>query len=209
MRQAVAKCSSNGMEVGISIGNRKVTDLDYADDIALLTDNEAALQSFVDQVVFFGAMLGLKINADKTKVMAACTTVAPRINVQGTDVESVDSFRYLGCLISNRNSCESDILSRICLAQAAYQLLHPCLFAREDVSIPTKMRVYLASVRSVLVYGCESWTVTSSLSSTLDSCEFGFLRRLLGVKSFPFPRNSEVLRRCGIHSSLSQFVKRS
>lgn len=71
------------------------------------------------------------------------------------------------------------------------------------------MRVYLASVRSVLVYGCESWTVTSSLSSTLDSCEFGFLRRLLGVKSLPFPRNSEVSRKCGIQSSLSQFVKRS
>ena len=54
MRQAVASCTRNGKVVGIPVGDRRVADLDYADDIALLADNEADLQFFVDQVVYFG-----------------------------------------------------------------------------------------------------------------------------------------------------------
>jgi len=54
----------------------------------------------------------------------------------------------------------------------------------------------------------ESWAVTSSLSFALDCCELGFLRRQLGVRSFPFPVNSEVRSRCGLQTSLSQVVKR-
>ena len=67
MRQAVASCANSGRKVGISLGDHQITDLDYADDISLFADNEADLQFFVVQVVFFGAMVGLSINPDKTK----------------------------------------------------------------------------------------------------------------------------------------------
>ena len=200
MRQVVDSSSSSGRKVGISTGDKLITDLDYADDIALLADNETDLQFFVDQVVLFGAMLGLKINPDKTKMMAVNTPGIPKVTVQGVDVEVVESFHYLGSLISIYNSCEADVLFRTCLAQGSFQQLYPHLFSRDDVSVSTKMRVYLASVRTILLYGCESWTVTSSLSSTLDSCEMGFLRRLLSIRNFPYPPNTDVRNRCDICS---------
>ena len=156
MRQAVASCTSNGKEVGIPVGSRHLTDLDYADDIALLADNEADLQFFIDQVVFFAGMVGLKINADKTKMMSICSPVVPKITVEGVEVENVETFRYLGSLITTRSSNEDDVLARIGFAQASFQQLYPCLFSRQDVSISTKMRVYLASVRSILLYVAES-----------------------------------------------------
>ena len=88
-----------------------------------------------------GAMVSLKIN----QMMSFCTPVT-RISIQGVHVES---FRYLGSVISTGNSCEEDILSRICLGQTSIQQLHTCLFSRVDVSIYIKMRVYQASMRSI------------------------------------------------------------
>ena len=125
-------------------------------------------------------------------------------------MENVDNFRYLGSLISTDNSCEKDILSRICLAQASFNQLYTCLFSREDVSISTKMRVYdyVASVRSVLLYSCEFRTIKSSLSSILDSCEMSFLLRILGVRGFPYPPNEEVRSRCHVEETISQIIKR-
>ena len=207
MRQAVASCAKSGKKVGISVGGRQITDLDYADDLALFADNAADLQFFVDQIVFFGAMVGLKINPEKSKVLTVCAP-ASRISIQGIDVECVTKFRYLGSLISADNSCEEDVLSRICLAQVAFNQLYTCLFSREDVSISTKMRVYLASVRSVLLYSCESWIITSSLSSLLESCEMSFLRRILGIRGIPRPTNEEVRSRCFVEEKLSQTIKR-
>ncbi|KAA3669782.1 uncharacterized protein DEA37_0001131, partial [Paragonimus westermani] len=145
MHKAVESCMTHGKNIGVSLGSHQVTDLDYADDIALLAETEADLQFFADQVVLFGAMLGLKINPDKSKVMAICSPV-PHISISGVDLENVDSFRYLGSQVTVDGSCEHDILCRMSLAQVAFQQLYTCLFSREDVTIPTKIRVYVASV---------------------------------------------------------------
>jgi hypothetical protein len=152
-----------------------VTDLDYADDIALLADNADDLQFFVDQVVSFGAILGLQLNPSKCKVMNTCAHPT-HIVIQDVEIENVNNFRYLGSLISADNSCEQDIRSRMCVAQASFQKLHQCLFSRNDISISTKVRVYMASVRTIMLYGSESWVLTSSLTSALNSCEMRFLR---------------------------------
>jgi hypothetical protein len=208
MKKAVAKCHLDNRKIGISLGDREITDLDYADDIALLADNANDLQYFVDQVVFFGSMLGLHINPDKSKILTVCSQPS-RILIQGVEIENVRSFRYLGSLISADNSCEQEVLSRMCLAQSAFQKLNKCLFSRIDISISTKVRVYMASVRTILLYGSESWVLTSSLSSMLNSCEMRFLRQMVGIISFPYPSNDEVRRLCHIVESVSQAVKRN
>ena len=127
------------MKVGISLGSHEITDLDYADDIALLANNESDLQFFVDQVVMFGSMLGLAINADKTEVMSICS-LPLKICISVSKLQVVDSFWYLGSLITTDSSCEHDVLSRIGLAQVSFQQLYPSLFSRQDISINTKMR---------------------------------------------------------------------
>jgi len=134
---------------------------------------------------------------------------APNITIGGADIGKVEQYRYLGSLITSDTSCEKDIQCRIALAQASFQQLFPCLFSRQDISIYTKMRVYLASVRSVLLYSCESWNVTSALASTLDSCEMNFFRRILGVSgNIPRTPNVTVRQRCHMKESLTAIIKR-
>ena len=140
MKQAVSTCTSSGNDVGITLGGLKITDLDYADDIALLADCETDMQFFLDQVIYCGKMVGLQIDPDKSKIMNILSP-APRIIAQGIEIESVSSFRYLGSLITVDISCEADVLARIGFARAAFEKLHNALFSREDISIQTKMRV--------------------------------------------------------------------
>ena len=161
------------------LGDQQITVLDYADDIAVLSESEHDLQVFVDKVIFFGNLVALKINPDKSKVMSFCS-LPPRIIINGLQLESVEQFRYLGSLISANTSCEKDVLSRIGFAQASFQRLFTALFSREDISINTKMHVYLALIRTVLLYGCKSWNITAALASTLDSCEMTFFTQDIG-----------------------------
>jgi hypothetical protein len=92
-----------------------------------------------------------------------------------------------------------------CVAQATLQKLHQCFFSRNDISISTKVRVYMASVRTIMLYGSESWVLTSSL----NKCEMRFSRRMLGLANHPYPSNEEVQRLCHVEDTLSQVVKRN
>ena len=83
MRHAISTCIDNGKNVGISVGGHQITDLDYADDIALLADNETDLQFFVDQIIVFGKIASIRIN------------LAPKIIIQGVDIKNFDSFHNL------------------------------------------------------------------------------------------------------------------
>ena len=73
--------------MGVSLGDQQITDLDYADDIALVSD-EHDLQVFVDKVIFFGNLVGLKINPDKSKMMLFCSLL-PRIVINGLQFERI------------------------------------------------------------------------------------------------------------------------
>ena len=134
MHKAMESCRAEGNTVGISVGDQQITDLDYADDIALLSESEHDLQVFVGKVIFFGNLVGLRINPNKSKVMSFCSR-PPRIIINGLQLERVEQFRYLGSLISANASCEKDVLSRIGFAQASFQILFTGLFSREDISI--------------------------------------------------------------------------
>jgi len=206
MRKAVESCTRNNRKVGISLGNKVVTDFDYADDIALMAGNESDMQFFVDKICFFGKMVGLCINPDKSKVMSICTIAPCKISVYGSELENVDSFRYLGSLLSADGCSDRDIVSRIGFAQASFQQLYPCFFSRKDISIQLKVRVYMASVRSVFLYGCESWAATDSLCTLLERCELSFLRRILDDRSIPRTANCKVRHVCQIKETLSQTI---
>jgi hypothetical protein len=208
MQKSVERCRAEGKSIGISLGDQQITDLDYADDIVLFSEKNSDLQAFVDKVSFFGNMVGLKINPDKSKTMSFCSA-PPDITIDGVRLEKVDHFRYLGSLITVDGTSEKDIECRIGFAQASFQKLSTCLFSREDISISTKMRVYLASIRSILLYGCESWSITAVLTTKLDSCETNFLRRILNVAGkIPYMSNDMVRLRCKIMEPLSAVIKR-
>jgi hypothetical protein len=113
------------------------------------------------------------------QVITVCNEPA-HIVIEAVEFEDVTGFRYLDSLITDDNSNEKEILSRICLAQDAFQKLNKCLFSRKDISIVAKICVYMLSVCTILLNGSESCGLTSSLASKISTCEMRFLRQMSG-----------------------------
>nr|VZI25315.1 unnamed protein product [Spirometra erinaceieuropaei] len=149
---------SDGVE--FAPGHR-LTDLDYADDIALLASNFGDLQSMVSRVNEVAKSVGLSINAGKTEVFSSCIPGQEKapLGIDGCQLEEVDSFKYLGARLLPNGQSKDDAVSRIDAARWVFSSLLKCLWNRRDLSIATKIRVHRASVRSVLLYGCECWAL--------------------------------------------------
>nr|VZI49151.1 unnamed protein product [Spirometra erinaceieuropaei] len=183
---------SDGVE--FAPGHR-LTDLDYADDIALLASSFGDLQSMVSRVKEVAQSVGLSINAGKTKVFSSCIPDQEKVplGIDGCQLEEVDSFKYLGARLLPNGQSKEDIVSRIDAVRWVFSSLRKCLWKRRDLSIATKIRVYRASVRSVLLYGCECWALRVEDERKLEVFDHHCLRIILRVKLTDFVSN-EIVR---------------
>ena len=130
------------------------------------------------------------------------------IYADGVPLEDVDSFVYLGSRIEINGSSENEVGVRIAKAEGAFNLLKCNLWALDRVSVQTKCRVYMTSVRPVLLYGCETWPLTSEDIRRLESFEFHCWRRILGIQRDDRVRNSDVLVRMGQPTTCSAELKK-
>ncbi|BHF84265.1 hypothetical protein SprV_0902741600 [Sparganum proliferum] len=163
----------------------RLTDLDYADDIALLASSFGDLQSMVS-----------RMNEEK----------AP-LGIDGCQLEEVDSFKYLGARLLPNGQSKDDIVSRIDAARWVFSSLRKCLWNRRDLSIATKIRVYRASVRSVLLYGCECWALRVEDERKLEVFDHHCLRIILRVKFIDFVSNETVRARCDNIARITQAIQ--
>ncbi|BHF78033.1 hypothetical protein SprV_0602114300 [Sparganum proliferum] len=187
----------------------RLTDLDYADDIALLASSFGDVQSMVSRVNEVAKSVGLTINAGKTKVFSSCIPDQEKapLRIDGCQLEEVDSFKYLEArLLPNRQS-KDDIVSRIDAARWVFSSLRKCLWIRRDLSIATKIRVYHASVRSVLLYGCECWALRVEDERKLEVFDHHCLRTILRVKFTDFVSNETVRARCDNIARITQAIQ--
>ena len=148
-------------EDGVELApGRWLTDLDYADDIALLASSFDGLQSVVSRLNEIAMSVGMSINSGKTKLFSSCIPVQEKapLGINGHQLEEVDSFKYLGARLLPSGQSKDDIVSRIDAARWVFAILRKRLWTRRDISIATKICVYRASIRPVL-YGCECWAV--------------------------------------------------
>lgn len=137
----------------------RITDLEYADDIALLGENTEALQRLLDRLVVEASKFGLSFSVSKSKVFVQdWQDPDPALTIAGSRLELVDRFVYLGSCMSAAGAIEDEIKSRIAKARVAFMNLKH-LWRRHDVSLSLKGRVYKTTVRAVLLYGCESWAL--------------------------------------------------
>ncbi|VDL97883.1 unnamed protein product [Schistocephalus solidus] len=150
--------SVNGVE--LAPGHR-LTDLEYADDIALLASSFGDLQSMVSRVNEANTSVGLSINEGKTIVFSSCIpgqAKAP-LEIDGCRLEEVDSFKYLGRGCYRMEIAKITFSSEIDAARWVFSSLLKCLWTRRDIHTTTKIRVCRASVRSVRLYGCKWWVI--------------------------------------------------
>ena len=185
MQQAVFDCRQNEIDIGFKVNDSLITDLDYADDIALFCKTESEMQIFIDRVSYHSSTVGLVLNPTKCKVLSSCLP-SVSLNLNGFLLENVDYFCYLGSFISKDGSSTKEIDCRRGRAINTFQCLQKEVFSRADISLKLKVRIYEASVRSVLLYGCETWALTEQNDKYLEACEIKFLQKILGLSVLNF-----------------------
>ena len=143
-------------QAGIKIAGRNINNLRYADDTTLMAESEEELKSLLMKVKVKSEKVGLKLNIQKTKIMASGPITAWEID--GEIVETVSDFILGGCKITAYGDCGHEIKRRLLLGRKVMTDLDS-IFKSRDITLPTKVRLVKAMVFLVVMYGCESWTV--------------------------------------------------
>ena len=165
-----------------------LTDLDFADDISLLCNQMQQAQELLTRVETECSKVGLGLNAKKTEVMTYnISGHNPLRTCSGNTLKEVDDFKYLG---SWMDSTEADIKRRKALAWRA--LNNMTTIWKSHMSRQVKQNFFLATVESVLLYGCEAWTTTKALEKSLDGCYTRMLRTALNISWRQHMSNQEL-----------------
>ena len=135
--------------------------------------------------------VGLKLNIQKTKIMASGPITSWQID--GETVETMSDFIYLGSKISADGDCSHEIKRRLLLGRKVMTNLDSILKSR-DITLPTKVRLVKAMIFLVVMYGCESWTVKKAEHRRIDAFELWCWRRLLRVPWTARTSNSSILK---------------
>ena len=143
-------------QAGIKIAGRNINNLRYADDTTLNAESEEELKSLLVKVKEKSEKAVLKLNIQKTKVMASGSTTSWQIN--GEKMETVTYFIFLGSKITVDGDCSCEIKRCLLLGRKAMTNLDSILKSR-DITLPTKAHLFKAMIFPVDTYRCESWTI--------------------------------------------------
>ena len=148
-------------QAGIKIAGRNINNLRYADDTTLMAESEEELKSPLKKVKEESEKAGLKLNIQKTKIMASGPITSWQIH--GETVETVSDFIFLGPKITADGDCSNEIKRRLLFGRNVMTNLDS-IFKSRDNTLPTKVSLVKAMVFPAVMYGCESWTVKKSES---------------------------------------------
>ena len=143
-------------QAGIKIAGRNINNLRYADNITLMAESEEELKSLVMKVKEESETVGLKLNIQKTKIMASGPITSWKID--GETVQTVSDFILGGSKITADGDCSHEIQRWLLMGRKVMTNLNSILKSR-DISLPTKVCLVKAMVFPVVLYGCESWTI--------------------------------------------------
>ena len=162
----------------VKIARRNISNLRYADDTMLMTGGKEELRSLLRKVKEESEKVGLKLNIQKTKIMASGPITSWQID--GETMETMANFIYLGSEITADGDCSHEIKRCLLLGRKAMTNLDSILKSR-DITLPTKVHLVKAMVFPVVMYGCESWIIEKAEGRIIDAVELWCWRRLLRV----------------------------
>ena len=146
-------------QAGIKIAGKNINNLRYADDTTLMAESEEELNGLLMKVKKESEKVGLKLNIQKTKIMASGPITSWEID--GETVETVADFIFLGSKITLDGDCSHEIKRRLLLGRKIRTNLDSILKSR-DITLSTKVCLVKAMVFPVVMYGCERWTIKES-----------------------------------------------
>ena len=185
----------------------QLDDLDFADDLALLTQT---IKQMMDKTILLdktSKRCGLLINKDKTKTMRINTIRTEKITLNDTDIEDTNSFTYLGSIVNTEGGTDEDIKARIGKARTAFQLLKK-VWASSALSKETKVRIFNSNVKSVLFYGSETWRTTKTNRNKIQTFINSCLRKILKIFWPNTIRNEDLWERTKQEPAETQILRR-
>ena len=162
----------DGAQAGIKVAGRNINNFRYADDTTLMAESEEELKSLLMKVKEESERAGLKLNIQKTKIMASSSI--PSWQIDEESMETVTDF------IATGGDCSDKIKRHLLLGGKAMTNLGSMLKSR-DFTLPTKVHLVKAMFFPIVMCGCESWTIKKAEHQRIDAFELWCWRRLLRV----------------------------
>ena len=156
----------------------------------LVAESEEELKSLLMKVKEESEKVGLKLNIQKTKIMASGPIISRQID--GETGEKVSDFIFLGAKITADGDCSHEIKRHLLLGRKVMNNLDS-IFKSRDITLPTKVHLVKAMVFPVVMYGCESW-VKKAECQRIDAFELWCWRRLLRVPWTARRSNQSILK---------------
>ena len=203
---------SLGIQLTLSQGTRSrpkpssyLTDLDFADDIMLVSDNIKNAQSMLSSIEYHAQLVGLSINLKKTEyILIGEFKESVDLSLNSGLIKQVKDFKYLGSWLMN---CEKDFSVRKELAWKACKKLTR-IWKSNLISIDVKINLFKACVESTLLYNAVTWTMTSTLEQKLNGCYTRLLRYALGYKWNDFISNERLYADAKLTKISARLLKR-
>ncbi|BHF82586.1 hypothetical protein SprV_0802572500 [Sparganum proliferum] len=167
------------------VSTTTVHELLFADDCALNTTSEEEMQRSMDLFSAACENFGLVINTQKTVVMhqpppnSVTPPNAPQISVNGTQLQVVENFPYLGSTLSRNTKIDDEVANRISKTSQDFGRLRSTVWNRHGLQLSTKLKMYKAVILPTLLYGAETWTVYTKQARRLNHFHLSCLRRIL------------------------------
>ena len=186
-------------QAGIKIAGRNIKNLRYADDITLTTEREEELKSLLMKVKEESENVGLKLNIQKTKIMASGPITSWQID--GETVETVTDFILGGSKITVDGDYSHEVKRHVLFGRKAMTNIDSILKSK-DITLPVMVCLVKALVFPVVIYGCESWTIKKAECQRTDAFELWCWRRLLRVPWTARRSNQSILKEISPEYSL-------
>ena len=183
-------------QAGIKIAGRNINNLRHAGDTTLMAESEE-LKSLLMKVKKESEKVGLKLNIQKTKIMASGPITSWQID--GEIVETVADFIFLGSKITADGDCSHEIKRCLLLGRKVMTNIDSILKSK---TLSTKVCLVKAMIFPVVMYGCESWTMKKAERQRIDAFELWYWRRLLRVPWTARRSNQSILKEISLGYSL-------
>lgn len=156
----------------------QLEDLEFADDVCLISENKGHMIEKTEKVTEEAAKLGLKINKKKSKTLTVNAEKEPMVIKE--ELEEVEKFCYLGSMFDANGGTDKDVLTRISKAQQAFYRLNN-IWASNNITIRTKIRLFNTNIKSILLYGSETWNASRTNINRIQVFINKCLRKIMKI----------------------------
>ena len=190
---------------GIDIDGEKLTDLRFADDVALVTSTVEDMEVQLNILNEESKKVGLRIHRGKTKFMTNSVTTQ-NIEIEGIEIEKVEQYKYLGQTIALEDRTVNEVQLRIKAGWAVFGKYKE-IFQNKEIPICLKRKVFNQCIIPTMTYGCQTWSLTKDIANKMEVCQRKMERKMLGLKQIDRIPNSTIRERSKVDDILKVITK--